>query len=152
MAALFVPCLTCAWNWAKDMLVGLDVCSCTATQIVFGKRVARSQLATGTEDASIGIKVACCPGPNCDACPACMHACTTQDGVTPLYCACKGGSTEVVAALLARGADPTIASDNGAAPLHQAAENGYCGVVELLLATGKLDVNKGKGDVSDADD
>lgn len=67
---------------------------------------------------------------------------TSDPGVTPLFVAAKFGRIEVVKALLARGADPTIfftvpdgLYQTGTA-LHHAARFGYLDVVEALLEAG----------------
>ena len=63
-----------------------------------------------------------------------------NNGFAPLHWAAGGGSRDVTAVLLAKGADVNARNDFGATPLHLAAFMGRNDVVELLLAKG-ADVN-----------
>jgi ankyrin repeat protein len=60
----------------------------------------------------------------------------TESGMTPLACAARAGSREVVEILLSREADWRTADDNGFPPLHTAVAFGHAAVVELLLSHG----------------
>jgi len=59
-----------------------------------------------------------------------------NNGFAPLHWAAGGGSFDVTAILLAKGADVNARNDSGATPLHLAAFMGRNDVVELLLAKG----------------
>lgn len=61
-------------------------------------------------------------------------------GASPLWVAAANGKTNVVRALLARGADPTNATIDGLTGLHWAALHGYYDVCVALLDAG-ADVN-----------
>ncbi len=63
-----------------------------------------------------------------------------NNGFAPLHWAAGGGSRDVTAILLGKGADVNARNDSGATPLHLAAFMGRNDVVELLLAKG-ADVN-----------
>ncbi|MDP9220065.1 MAG: ankyrin repeat domain-containing protein [Actinomycetota bacterium] len=56
--------------------------------------------------------------------------------VTPLHSAAAGRHPDVVAVLLAAGADPTARQNGGFTPLHAAAMNGDADSVRALLAAG----------------
>jgi uncharacterized protein len=53
-----------------------------------------------------------------------------------LFVAADEGASELVAALLAAGADPDVADGNGTAPLAAAASGGYLEAVTMLIAAG----------------
>ena len=63
--------------------------------------------------------------------PSCA---TSQE--TPLHRAAAAGGKELVARLLADGAEVNAKNNDGKTPLHLAAGNGHVGVTELLLAKG----------------
>lgn len=63
-----------------------------------------------------------------------MDPCHSQSGVQPLHIAASGGAAEVVALLLAAGADPLAATPNGTLPIHTATSYGHARCLELLLA------------------
>jgi ankyrin repeat protein len=72
---------------------------------------------------------------------------TNGSGYTALTGAVAGGHTEVVAWLLAQGADPNYRYAAGYSPLLTAAANGHLAIVELLLAHGadpRAVTNEGK--------
>ena len=72
---------------------------------------------------------------------------TNGSGYTALTGAVAGGHTEVVAWLLAQGADPNYRYAAGYSPLLTAAANGHLAIVELLLARGadtRAVTNEGK--------
>jgi ankyrin repeat protein len=56
--------------------------------------------------------------------------------VLPIHSACAGNHDEVVAVLLAAGADATARQAGGFTPLHGAAQNGATTTAERLLASG----------------
>ena len=58
------------------------------------------------------------------------------DLATPLYMSAQQGQPELVAELLARGADPRLGAIGNQTPLHAAAEAGEVRSVEFLLAAG----------------
>lgn len=61
----------------------------------------------------------------------------TRRGETPMWIAAYNGNLSVVLALLAGGADPSLArADNGATPVYTAAENGHLEVVRALVDAG----------------
>lgn len=62
-----------------------------------------------------------------------------QDGDTALHIACLNGDTEVVATLLANGANVHLRGLNNDMPIHIATENGHVEVLELLLAHNNID-------------
>ena len=73
----------------------------------------------------------------------------TEDNSTLLHKACEEGNVQLVAVLLALGADVN-AADGGRAytPLHVAAEKGHLKIVKLLINNG-ADLSEGTGgDVS----
>jgi uncharacterized protein len=59
-----------------------------------------------------------------------------SDGDTPLMLAAAQGHTDIIVALLRKGADASLHNDQGETALHQAAHGGHLGVIEALLATG----------------
>jgi ankyrin repeat protein len=66
-----------------------------------------------------------------------------KDGSTPLHCAAWKGHTEVVAVLLAAGADVNANNNNehwGTTPLHAAAHANQAAIAQLLIDKG-ADVN-----------
>jgi hypothetical protein len=73
----------------------------------------------------------------------------TDDGTTPLHsaisCQSPGEREAVLAALLARGADPEIGDSDGFTPLIDAARDGKLGAVECLLKAGANVNTKAKG-------
>jgi len=62
-----------------------------------------------------------------------------------LMAAARGGSLDIVKALLANGADVNKAANDGVTALYIAAENGHSDVVRALLANG-ANVNKAAND------
>ncbi len=56
--------------------------------------------------------------------------------VLPLHSACAGNHDDVVAVLIAAGADTNVTQRGGYTPLHGAAQNGADGTVDRLLAAG----------------
>ena len=75
--------------------------------------------------------------------PSTLH--TTVPGVSPLSVAAQFGRTDVVVALLEKGADPNfnrpaevMEGDNDVlgAPIHEAARNGHADIVEILINAG----------------
>lgn len=59
--------------------------------------------------------------------------CTTNDGMTPLHCACEHGRLAAVQTLLERGANINPKSKKGFSPLHYAVEGGHSDVVDELI-------------------
>lgn len=57
-----------------------------------------------------------------------------RHGATPLFCACFSGHADLVALLLAKGADPFLGNAAGEVPLYIAALRGHLRAVECLLA------------------
>jgi len=55
---------------------------------------------------------------------------------TPLHIACETGRKEIVALLMASGADPKIRDGNGDMPIHYAARSGSVEIVKLFLEKG----------------
>jgi ankyrin repeat protein len=69
------------------------------------------------------------------------------DGSTPLQWAAHWNDLEMVKALLAAGAKPTVANRYGVTPLHEAATIGSASVVSALLRAGaKPDATYGEGE------
>ena len=69
------------------------------------------------------------------------------DGSTPLQWAAHWNDLEMVKALLAAGAKPTVANRYGVTPLHEAATIGSASVVNALLRAGaKPDATYGEGE------
>ena len=75
--------------------------------------------------------------------PSSLH--TTVPGVSPLSVAAQFGRTEVVVALLEKGADPNFnrpaevmegENDVLGAPIHEAARNGHADIVKILIGAG----------------
>ncbi|XP_028829073.1 protein phosphatase 1 regulatory subunit 12C [Denticeps clupeoides] len=62
--------------------------------------------------------------------------CSNADGITALHQACIDGSLEVVAFLLAQGADVSQVDNEGWTPLHVAASCGNQEIIEFLLEQG----------------
>ena len=73
------------------------------------------------------------------------NAVRDEDGATPLHVAVRAGQPEVVAALLARKADPQGRDHAGATPLHLAAAVGDIASINALLDAG-ADPNAYDGD------
>ena len=72
-----------------------------------------------------------------------LDHCANPDGgasSTPLYRASQKGHLEVIELLLAKEADPTIATTDGIAPLHEAARIGHLEIAQRLVDHG-ADVN-----------
>lgn len=67
--------------------------------------------------------------------PECVNAVDAK-GVTPLLLASEHGYTKIVAALLAKWANPNIADHIGRTPLHMAAFSGQIDLIKRLLAAG----------------
>lgn len=59
-----------------------------------------------------------------------------EDGRTPLHVAAYGGHDQVVAFLLAEGADVNAQTTNGSTPLHGAAYSGHTKCAQLLIEAG----------------
>ncbi|CAF3996688.1 unnamed protein product [Rotaria sordida] len=57
-------------------------------------------------------------------------------GQTPLFCAAKGGRTDIVKCLLVCGANPRVQTNNGVSALWISSQKGFLEVVELLLNAG----------------
>ncbi len=71
------------------------------------------------------------------------------DGSTPLQWAAHWNDLEMVTALLAAGAKPTVANRYGVTPLHEAATIGSAAVVSALLRAGaKPDAAYGEGETA----
>ena len=69
-----------------------------------------------------------------------IKATTRIGGYTPLLIAAKNGNAEMIAALVAAGADPNAPTTNGATPLMLAAQAGNVAAVKTLLER-RVDVN-----------
>jgi ankyrin repeat protein len=63
---------------------------------------------------------------------AALNGLDTESGATPLHVAASWGRTEVVALLLARGADANIRNRAGVSPLRAAIANGHKETGDLL--------------------
>ena len=68
-----------------------------------------------------------------------INAREAESGTTALYAAASLGREDVVALLLARGADPNIGNNHGASPLHTAIAGGYESIAERIRARGGRD-------------
>lgn len=64
------------------------------------------------------------------------HSRDRDSGVTSLFLASQAGHTEVVKALLEKGARVDLPSSNNWMPLHAASQNGHEAVVKLLIQSG----------------
>ncbi|KAI1869771.1 uncharacterized protein JN550_005752 [Neoarthrinium moseri] len=60
----------------------------------------------------------------------------TDDGLTPLFLAVKGGHLSTSQLLLEKGANINLANKDGCTPLHVAAEHGHSQLVRLLIECG----------------
>jgi ankyrin repeat protein/L-ascorbate metabolism protein UlaG (beta-lactamase superfamily) len=71
--------------------------------------------------------------------PECIHS-RSDRNATPLHIACETGRKEIVALLMASGADLKIRDGNGDMPIHYAARAGSVEIVKLFLEKG-IDVD-----------